>query len=223
MKKNSLITISALLFLSWGTSAQAILIDNDDGTVTDTATNLMWSKDATLGIGLSWGAATTWADTLSLGSFDDWRLPTAFNSDGSGPCLGTNCNDSEFGSLFYDALGNTAGNLTNTGVFNINFNNDPRLDETWFWTNDSPGETCDYFVCVERPYYFQFENGQQSGGGFIWESSPLNAWAVRDVGTTPVPAPATMALLALGLLLTGRYQKNPLLRKPIETTPKINL
>lgn len=219
MRKNSLLAISALLLWGWGTSAQAILIDNGDGTVTDTVSNLMWSKDATLGTGLNWDAATTWTDTLSLGNYDDWRLPTAFNSDGSGPCLGLNCNDSEFGSLFYGALGNTAGNLTNTGVFDINFNNDPVLDETWFWTSDSSGETCGFFGCAELPYYFQFENGQQSSGGFIWESNPLNAWAVRDVITTPVPAPETMALFALGLLLTGRYQRKILPRKSIETIP----
>jgi hypothetical protein len=48
-------------------------IDNGDGTVSDTATGLMWQKetdDAT-----NWQTALHSAATLSLGGYDDWRLP----------------------------------------------------------------------------------------------------------------------------------------------------
>ena len=58
--------------------------DNDDGTVTDLVTGLMWSKSPDLnGDGvinaedkLSYTNALASADTLSLAGYDDWRLPS---------------------------------------------------------------------------------------------------------------------------------------------------
>ena len=50
--------------------------DNGDGTVTDTATGLMWQK-ADSGKGLNWEEALTYAATLRLAGQADWRLPNA--------------------------------------------------------------------------------------------------------------------------------------------------
>ncbi len=50
------------------------LIDNGDNTVTDTFTGLMWQKEDD-GSGLTWEAAITYAQDLSLAGFEDWRLP----------------------------------------------------------------------------------------------------------------------------------------------------
>jgi hypothetical protein len=52
------------------------LVDNRDGTVTDTATGLMWQK-ADSGKGMDWEAALGYAGALRLGGHDDWRLPNA--------------------------------------------------------------------------------------------------------------------------------------------------
>jgi len=41
----------------------------------------------------------TWVQGLSYRGIAGWRLPNAFNSDGSGPCEGENCSDSEIGHL----------------------------------------------------------------------------------------------------------------------------
>jgi len=49
-------------------------IDNEDGTVTDTETGLMWQKDTAPGI-YSWEQALAYADTLPLAGYDDWHLP----------------------------------------------------------------------------------------------------------------------------------------------------
>jgi len=49
-------------------------MDNDDGTVTDTATGLMWQQGAPSS--MTWEAALTYADGLALAGFNDWRLPT---------------------------------------------------------------------------------------------------------------------------------------------------
>jgi len=48
--------------------------DNGDGTVTDNVTGLMWQKD--MGRKLSYADARGKADTMALGGYSDWRVPT---------------------------------------------------------------------------------------------------------------------------------------------------
>ena len=50
-------------------------IDNKDGTVTDTDTNLMWQKD-TAPDKYAWEKAVKYCRELELGGHNDWRLPT---------------------------------------------------------------------------------------------------------------------------------------------------
>ena len=53
--------------------------DNGDGTITDRATGLMWSK-ADSGGGMNWEAALAWVQTKNKGNYlghNDWRLPNA--------------------------------------------------------------------------------------------------------------------------------------------------
>jgi len=51
-------------------------IDNGDGTVTDTFTKLMWTKDAQQITGeMNWPAAITACNNLSFADYEDWRLP----------------------------------------------------------------------------------------------------------------------------------------------------
>jgi hypothetical protein len=54
-------------------------VDNGDGTITDSATGLMWSQNDS-GTGLNWEAALAWVQTQNAASFlgyNDWRLPNA--------------------------------------------------------------------------------------------------------------------------------------------------
>jgi hypothetical protein len=56
-----------------------IFIDNQDGTITDQATGLMWSK-ADSGSGLNWQQALAWVQRKNLENYlgyNDWRLPNA--------------------------------------------------------------------------------------------------------------------------------------------------
>lgn len=50
--------------------------DNGDGTVSDLATGLEWTKTDS-GQGMTWQEALAWAENLELGGHDDWRLPNA--------------------------------------------------------------------------------------------------------------------------------------------------
>lgn len=51
-------------------------VDNQDGTVTDLATGLMWQK-ADSGRGMDWESALAYAEHLTLAGHHDWRLPNA--------------------------------------------------------------------------------------------------------------------------------------------------
>ncbi len=228
MKKYKLHGI-ALLALAWTVSAQAILIDNGDGTVTDTAAGLMWQKTTTTlpgGSGSTWNDATSWADTLGLAGYDDWRLPTALNDDGS-LCLGTNCTDSEFGSLYYDTLGNSAGGLTNPGLFSFDL-----VDGSWFWTSTYAG-TFSCFGCnIDVGYQFRFEVGEQRGYPDLSLYPNPNqpafgyAWAVRDIAlSTDVPEPQAWMLFGLGLGLMAVRRNSKIDRKTgaLESTHEHNV
>ena len=57
----------------YGTNA---LTDNADGTITDSATGLMWSQ-ADNGAGVNWEDALAYAEGATLAGHDDWRLPNA--------------------------------------------------------------------------------------------------------------------------------------------------
>ena len=52
------------------------LINNQDGTVTDVATGLMWQQ-ADDGNGRNWQDALAYAEQLTLANHNDWRLPNA--------------------------------------------------------------------------------------------------------------------------------------------------
>lgn len=51
-------------------------VDNDDGTVSDNATGLMWQQDDD-GILRDWENALSNAENLTLAGYSDWRLPNA--------------------------------------------------------------------------------------------------------------------------------------------------
>jgi len=71
MRKIFLISmLSLFIFCSTG---YAELIDNGDGTVTDTKTELVWQK-AEAGL-MPWKEAIAYCDTLVLAGHSDWRLP----------------------------------------------------------------------------------------------------------------------------------------------------
>ena len=48
--------------------------DNGDGTISDNVTGLMWEKN--MGLKLSYNNAFIKADTMTLGGFTDWRIPS---------------------------------------------------------------------------------------------------------------------------------------------------
>ena len=53
---------------------KASYTDNGDGTISDNVTGLLWQKD--MGSKIVWSESFIKADTMTLGGYDDWRMPT---------------------------------------------------------------------------------------------------------------------------------------------------
>ena len=89
-----------------------LLIDRGQGLLYDVERDLTWLQDTnyarTIGRSpdgqMTWDDAKAWVARLNYRGIKGWRLPTALNSDGSGPCAGDNCRESELGHLVFTAF-----------------------------------------------------------------------------------------------------------------------
>lgn len=140
----------------------AQLVDNGDGTITDTASGLMWTKDAKLpgSSNLTYAEAVAWVSALDYAGHTDWRLPAGIDprNDPNGSTPDSqyyyDCSSSEFGGLFYTVLSGTGG-LKITEMWNPSYQIVP---------NDDP----------DLPL---FENilGVSSSGSIFWTGIPKDA------------------------------------------------
>jgi hypothetical protein len=106
-----------------------LLIDRGRGLLYDIERDLTWLQDTnyarTIGRSpdgqMTWDDAKAWVARLNYRGITGWRLPTALNQDGSGPCIGDNCRESEFGHLVFTAFGRTSpgSHLVNWQPFSI--------------------------------------------------------------------------------------------------------
>lgn len=75
MKMMQLLKIAAIT-LGLVSGAHASFVDQGDGTVLDTASNLLWLKDwSSTGQG-NWNTQLSWAESLTFAGNSDWELPT---------------------------------------------------------------------------------------------------------------------------------------------------
>lgn len=118
MRKIFLISmLSLFVFCSTG---YAELLDNGDGTVTDTKTGLMWQK-AEAGT-MTWKSAIEYSNALVLAGYSDWRMPDR----------------SELNSLFDSIYDNLSINKT---VF-------PDAMSSGYWSSDAYADNTDYAWAV---------------------------------------------------------------------------
>ncbi|HEX8078245.1 MAG TPA: hypothetical protein VF511_10565 [Chthoniobacterales bacterium] len=95
-----------------GRSFGPLFIDRGHGLLYDVERDLTWLQDTnyakTVGHAadgqMTWDDAKNWVAGLHYRGVTGWRLPTALNPDGSGPCVGDNCRESELGHLVFTAF-----------------------------------------------------------------------------------------------------------------------
>lgn len=159
---------------------------NNDGTADafyDTDLNITWLRDAGLSSNSTFAQASSWANSLVLDGISGWRLPTD-----SVVCAGFNCTTSEMGHLFYTELGSTAPHHMNTGDFkNLTFNG------YWSGTADSARSGQSWAFSTIDGTQFSTLVGQRYSALAVHNGDIL----------TPVPEPATYAMLLSGLGLLG--------------------
>ncbi len=186
--------------------AHAALHDRGGGLLYDDVLNITWLQDAnyakTSGYDadgrMTWYEANIWANYLVYGGFDDWRLPTVMNRDGSGICFdGYNCTNSEMGHMFYNNMGASASTsiLSGSNTANLALVTNLKIGTYWY------REAYD-MLPTEYAWDFSTFQGLQSAGAY--QPSDLYAWAVRpgDVAA-PIPEPETYAMMLAGLGLLG--------------------
>ena len=126
----------------WAGFLQAQLVDNGDGTISDTGKGIMWTSNAKLpgSSSLTYTEALNWVNNLDYAGYTDWRLPAGTDprSDASRTTPDDQyyyeCIHSEFGDLFYVKLGGASGlPITHTRMKTLPYstidNNDPDLDK----------------------------------------------------------------------------------------------
>jgi len=70
-----ILVLALVLPLKDSPSAEERYVDNGDGTVTDTKTNLMWAQYDNLG-NINWHDAKAYCEWIILSTYEDWRMPT---------------------------------------------------------------------------------------------------------------------------------------------------
>ena len=160
----------------------------------DTDLNITWLANANVNGPMNWAAANTWAANLSftngISVYDNWRLPTALNQDGTGPCFGYNCTGSEMGHLFYSELGGTAlqSILTSADPDLAKFTNLQATNYYWSGTEYAPN--------TGYAWRFYFGYGPQDAGT---KGNGFYALAVSPGDVAAVPEAQTYALMLAGL------------------------
>jgi len=189
MKTLSLSSAITLLIISGSVSAS--LESRLDGLAYyDTEADLTWLADANAaGIKLNWNDANQWALGLNVSGISGWRLADTLQPDAScdaqgDASFGYYCTGSEMGNLFYNTLGNNAGELTNTGPFS-------HVQSSFYWS------ATDYPADDNLAWYFGMQDGYQDTFDI---SNTKYAWAVQSGDIGAVPVPAAVWLFGSGLL-----------------------
>ena len=117
-------------------------VDNENGTINDTATGLIWQQEDS-GVGMNWEDALSYAENLELGGYDDWRLPNVKELQSIVDY--THSSNAEDESDLGPAIDTDFFEITELAAGTTNY--DP--DYGYFWTSTSA-----YFSGASPEYYY---------------------------------------------------------------------
>jgi hypothetical protein len=228
---------------TWETTLQGRDLDGDLTTIEsfyDTALDITWLANANAGVGstydelydptdgfMTWDNANNWVDSLTLGGYTNWRLPTTIDADGpDADTLGNDgCNftpsqyqgldcgynisvHSEMSHMYYVTLGDKAyysttgtGRQPGWGLTNTgHFYN--VVDNGGYWS------ATEVATDTRTAWAFAFEVGYQGGnldktyGAFSWavHSGDVGAATLPGATVVPIPIPAPLWLFGSGLI-----------------------
>jgi len=209
--KNTPLSIAVVTIAMAASQAHAALEDRGGGMIYDTVNNVTWLADMnstkTNGVDsdglMSWTAAKAWAENLSYGGFDDWRLPTLNPFD-------TSCSSSftEGDTVFYDGFGCTGGELSHLFVADLG----NKAGESVFnQTGDTAQQKAnlalfkniqvnEYWsgtpLAIQGAWFFATNSGLQ---GDTLNDAEMFAVAVRSGDVAAVPEPQTLAMMLVGM------------------------
>ncbi len=174
MGKTFLLFVCAISLVFCITSySYADLIDNGDGTITQTrknGTKLMWTQNTLLAGDISlpggektWNEAKLWAANLDFASYSDWRLPRT-----PGTTINGFTAEGELGDLYHSEL----KTLASSGPFKMSdvYNNT-------FWT-ETELDVSSAFIVTFGQFKKVYSNSYQHPSS---KEDNYQAWAVRDV------------------------------------------
>lgn len=142
---------------------------------------------------MTWSDATSWAISLKVGEFTGWRVPTLRNPTIGYPGAPAVPSDNEMAHLWYGELGNSAGNLSNTGDFQS-------LGPFGYWLG--PKSDISYGETSNNAWYFNAGTGIQFPL-YVFAAGSVQALRTGDVLVSAVPEPETYALMLAGLAVVG--------------------
>jgi hypothetical protein len=151
---------------------------------------------------MTWYGAMAWAEWLGItnyGGASDWRLWSALNSDGTGPCGGINCTESELGHLFYVEGELSIGHAINdstalTSVFS-------NMENSVYWSDTESSRVGSAWV-LDGSTGFQTTSNKDNDEYYGWAVRPGQCPAA-PASAQSVPAAGALGLGLLGLLLAG--------------------
>ena len=198
MKSRLLGVVCTVLFTSITMSARAALVSRLSGQAYyDTRLDITWLADANFAQTssfdtdgkMTWSNANAWAANLTIDGVSGWRLPN-MDVSGSGVIVDCssgntelselNCQDNEYGHLYYYGAGTTLG----SGITDVNLGPFSNVQPSLYWSGT------EFATDPIFAWAFLFSTGSQ---GHTAKIGSRFAWAVHDgdvgdVGVVPVPA-----------------------------------